>query len=130
MQADEVHVWQAHLDVPNQSIVACWDLLSSDERIRAEKYRFQRDKRRFIVTRGLLRKLVGWYTGQHPADIRFLLSDYGKPTLDEDYGIEFNLAHSHEIVVYAFAARQIGVDVEHLQPMDDALNIAERFFSM
>jgi 4'-phosphopantetheinyl transferase len=129
MKADEVHVWQARLNLSDSVIVACWDLLSSDERIRAKGYHFECDKRRFIVGRGLLRKLLGGYTGQRAVDLLLQFNRYGKPTLDASYGLQFNLSHSHEIVVYAFAAREIGVDVERLQPMDDALNIAERFFS-
>jgi 4'-phosphopantetheinyl transferase len=49
--------------------------------------------------------------------------------LDASYNLQFNLSHSHELVVYAFAARQIGVDVEHLRSVPDALHIAGRFFS-
>lgn len=129
LEAGDVHVWRARLDPAASEVAACWSLLSADERARAERYRFERHRRRFVVARGTLRKLLGRYTARPPADIVFRVTEYGKPVLDGGEGLQFNLSHSHELAVYAFAALPVGVDVEHLRPVEDALDIAARFFS-
>ena len=47
-----------------------------------------------------------------------------------DGTLRFNLAHSHELALYAFTrGREIGVDIEYLRALPDADQIADRFFS-
>src|SRR5882672_9543435 len=42
----------------------------------------------------------------------------------------FNVSHSKDVAVYAFAlGRQVGIDVEAVHGMNDADSIAARFFS-
>lgn len=98
-----------------------------------ERFRFERDRRRFIVGRGVLRTILGRYLGVEPDKVQFRYSPRGKPYLAErfdSYGLRFNLAHSHELALYAFTRdREIGVDLEYVRPMPDAVEIATRFFS-
>jgi 4'-phosphopantetheinyl transferase len=107
--------------------------LSYDEMVRAEHFRFERDRRRFIVGRGVLREILGCYLGFDPQQVRFRYDSRGKPYLVErldKYGLRFNLAHSHKLALYAFTCgREIGVDLEYIRPMPDAEQIAARFFS-
>jgi len=47
-----------------------------------------------------------------------------------DGALRFNLAHSHELAVYAFTRGcEVGIDLEHVRPLTDAEEIAGRFFS-
>jgi 4'-phosphopantetheinyl transferase len=44
--------------------------------------------------------------------------------------IQFNLSHSEDLALYgAIASKKIGVDLEYLRPISDALKLARRFFS-
>jgi 4'-phosphopantetheinyl transferase len=44
--------------------------------------------------------------------------------------LRFNLSHSDELAVYGFAAgRELGVDVEEVRGLQDATDVAARFFS-
>jgi 4'-phosphopantetheinyl transferase len=63
LRADEVHVWQAELDAWVERVAWLWltQLLSLDERIRAERFCFPRDRQHFMVCRGLLRVLLSRY---------------------------------------------------------------------
>ena len=127
----EIHIWSLPLDPPAAVVAACRQLLSADERQRADRFRFDRHRRRFIVGRGALRDLLRRYTG-HPADaLQFTYGEKGKPSLAAAHqGPSFNLSNSHEHALVAVTpAQALGVDVEHLRPMDDADQIAERFFS-
>ena len=68
-----------------------------------------------------------------PSQVKFGYSERGKPFLSQSgasSSLQFNISHSEEYALYGFAFnRQIGVDVEYLRPMPDAVNIARRFFS-
>lgn len=130
---DDVQVWAAPLDPSAEVIRSHAALLAPDERARAERFRFERDRRRFVVARGVLRTLLGRYLGTDPRRVAFRYESHGKPALGEGFGgqgIHFNVSHSGEMALYAFArGRELGVDVEEVRPMEDGLEIAERFFS-
>lgn len=128
LDAGEVHVWRHTLDAA-PSLAACWTLLSADERARASRYTFARDCRSFVAGRGLLRMLLASYTGRHASTIELRVAEHGKPILARPAELEFNVSHSHDTVILAFAARPVGVDVERLRSMPDALDLARRFFS-
>ncbi len=107
--------------------------LTDDEVERAERFHFDKDRDRYIVARGLLRKILGGYVGKKPQKLRFRYSDYGKPELtDEAKGqnINFNLSHSHGLALYGVTRnRGIGVDLELIRADFADEKIAERFFS-
>jgi 4'-phosphopantetheinyl transferase len=133
LSADEVHLWRAFLDQSPEQIGELGQTLSDEERARARRFHFDRDRRRFIVGRGVLRTILGQYLGFEPAQVRFSLGPHGKPYLADGPGdckLCFNLAHSSEIALYAFSLRRkVGVDVEQLRFLADAEQIAEHFFS-
>lgn len=129
----EVHVWAAPLDPPAEDVRSYASLLAPDEQARAERFRFERDRRRFSVARGVLRLLLGRYLETEPRRVAFRYESHGKPVLGGELagrGLRFNVSHSGEMALYALArGRELGVDVEEVRPMEDGLQIAERFFS-
>ncbi len=130
---DDVHVWRAFLDLPAWSIQSLAHTLAADERERAERFHFQRDHIRFIVTHGLLRAILGRYVGVEPSQLRFCHNSYGKPALTGEFGggmIRFNLSHSHELALYAVTrGREVGIDLEYIRADLANEQIAEQFFS-
>lgn len=132
LDKDRVHVWRARLDLTDPEIARLATLLSPDEVARANRFRFARHRRRFIVARGILRKLLGNYLNIEPRDLQFEYGDRGKPLLkvNQIELLQFNLSHSHEYALYGFTYHHlIGVDLEYLREMPDLLKIARRFFS-
>jgi 4'-phosphopantetheinyl transferase len=108
---------------------ALHELLSADERERAARFRFDRDRDRYIAGRGLLRRLLAAYTGREAADLSFRYGAYGKPEL-EGPGPHFNLSNSGPLALIALSATaEIGVDLELAQDDFSRERIAERFFS-
>ena len=121
--ASEVHVWCAHLQVPEPQVARLYVTLSTDERERASRYRFPRDQRRFIASRGWLRAILRSYVGIEATAIRFHYNPHGKPEL-ETGDLQFNLAHSEDLALYAIArGRRVGIDIERIRPgiADDKL---------
>lgn len=109
--------------------VADGSVLSDDERARAARFRFDRDRHRFVAGRSTLRSLVSSYLGIDPADVAFAYGPQGKPfVLGSE--LSFNVSHSGGCAVYAFARGvEVGVDVELLEHSRYDDGVAERFFS-
>ncbi|MDQ2884495.1 MAG: 4'-phosphopantetheinyl transferase superfamily protein [Chloroflexota bacterium] len=129
LASDEVHVWRACLDRPDEEVQALERTLTPDERTRAARYRFLKDRMHFTVARGMLRTLLGRYLLQQPSELQFRYNQYGKPLLEED-APTFNVSHSHGMALFAFTrGREVGVDIEYMLPDRAELSIARRFFS-
>ena len=132
LRPDDVHVWSVDLDLPAPEVFRIRRLLSPDECQRAARFCFERDRRRFVVARGVLRTLLGRYAGVAPERLRFAYGPYGKPILAGfwDERPRFNLSHSGGLAAIAIAAgADVGVDVECLRPLPDLERMAERYFS-
>ena len=131
--SNEVHVWRAFLDLTTPQVQGLEQTLSPEELGRAERYYFQKDRKHFIVARGLLRNILSRYLQIEPYQIRFRYGPHGKPELSGEGGWEtlrFNVSHSHGLALYAITrSREIGVDVECIRSVPEAEQIAERFFS-
>ncbi len=131
---DEVHVWRASLDLAAEQIQGLYDVLVPDERAKAERFHFQKDRVHFIAARGVLRDILSRYLGLGPSQVRFRYSPYGKPALMGESGEErlrFNLAHSYGLALYAVAwGREVGIDVEYIRADLASELIARQFFSL
>jgi 4'-phosphopantetheinyl transferase len=102
-------------------------LLSPQERARAARFHFDRDRHRFIAGRGHLRELLGGMLGVPPAEIKFSYNAYGKP---ETAGVRFNVSHSEWMALMAISrSRVVGVDIERKNRAFVNDRIPERFFS-
>ena len=125
----EVHVWSALLDPASTDIGRFSEILSPDEKERASRFHFEKNRNEFIISRGSLRVLLGSYLGVPAHELGFAYSRYGKPCLagsDEISPMEFNLSHSEGIVVLAFTkGRKVGVD-ERQPHFDDSQRLRHR----
>ena len=128
LERDEVHVWTAALDDAHWDVTALGHTLSSDERRRSEALRCSRQRRRFVVGRGLLRRLLARYTGVGPRDLAFAYGGAGKPELAGTVGwsdLRFNVSHSQGVALYGLMrGRRIGVDVEVRRHLADLGEVA------
>ena len=125
----EIHVWRYSDVSTNGNVAQDRKILSPDELMRAARYRSERDQIRFITSRSWLRRILAAYVRRDPASLAFRVSRFGKPMLEDPSAPYFNLSHSHELAVCGVAGQSLGVDVEYVRPMPDALDIARHFFS-
>jgi 4'-phosphopantetheinyl transferase len=129
---DEVHVWAVRLDRVDwrDEFVPGW--LTEDEVVRAKRFLFERERRRFAVCRATLRAILGGYLGARPRDLTFRYGPRGKPYLDpqrHDDAIRFNVSHSDELALVAVSrGRELGVDIERVRPLDGIDDIVARQF--
>lgn len=127
ISTDKVHLFSTSLDEWQPQTFR--GLLTDDEIARSERFKFDRDRHRFVVGRGLLRCVLAGYVGGDPAALRFRYTKYGKPLLD-DPGLSFNLSHSEDRALLAVAPGfEVGVDVEVMNSSLADEAVAERFFT-
>lgn len=127
----DVDLWRVALDRDPTSINALFELLSADEKARANKYVFAKDKRHFIAGRGALRKIIGGYLDVSPEEIRFSTNRFGKPFLStNDRDLRFNVSHACGIGVVAVSfGRELGVDIEFVDRNFDVWSVAASVLS-
>src|SRR5205085_7109331 len=103
LQPAEVHVFAAWLD-DNPALERMRPLLSRDEKARSNRFKFERDRKRFMAGRGWLRTILAHYLETNPAKIHFRYDSSGKPALAERFAsseVRFNLAHSEALALLA-----------------------------
>jgi 4'-phosphopantetheinyl transferase len=111
----DVHLWCGRTDLAVSS-----NVLSDDERKRASRYQFARDKERFTAARGMLRRILAACLDVPPDQVSFTYSPNGKPTIANSQALQFNLSHSGDFAVCAVSvSRRIGVDIEQIRPLED-----------
>jgi len=128
-----VEVVSVRLDAEPAAVGEFAQCLSDGERLRASRFVFDRDRRRFIVGRARLRHLLASRLGVQPDAVELVYGPRGKPALARHFarsGLRFNVSHANDVAVYAFAlGREVGIDVEAVRVIRDADDIAARFFS-
>ena len=133
LNSDDVHVWKVDLDVADWRKSLDAGLLSADEHRRARSFALEHDRRRFVVCRVALRAILGAYLHARPLELSFQTGPHGKPHLScglSGAPIQFNVSHSHELALVAVSReRELGVDVEHLRPLDDIDDIIAHYFA-
>src|SRR5512141_1001298 len=126
---EEVQVWVASLDVTDERRDTLSRLLPPEEKIRFASLT-PIAARRFVVARGILRTLLSGFTGTSAEKLRFSYGNSGKPSLVDRDDIHFNISHSADLGLFAFAPdRPVGVDVENERPVRRLLDVAQRFMS-
>jgi 4'-phosphopantetheinyl transferase len=108
-------------------------LLSAEERALEGGYRLEADRRRFVVTRALLRTVLSRYAPVAPEDWAFVKNRFGRPRIADTVQLGsrpvFNISHTREMIVLAICAdRELGIDVENIHTHVIA-GLAERFFA-
>jgi 4'-phosphopantetheinyl transferase len=128
---DQVHVWRVPLN--QNPISEMREVLSLDERARAERFRFDKDRNQFIESRAALRLLLSQYLNVSPKELSFSFSAHGKPVLANglsNSGLRFNLSRRDGLALIAVTRnRDIGVDVELVRADLPVFEIAAVSFS-
>ena len=114
---DCVHLWKP--------------VLAPDERLKADRFRLDIHRNRYIVGRGVLRQILADRVGANPVDLSFECGPHGKPRLDSRWpDVCFNLAHSESQAVIVTTDRlAVGVDIEVVRVIPDCRSVAHQVFS-
>ncbi len=95
--------------------------LTSEEIVRADNYRHQRDRDNFIACRAALRRLL------NGAEITF--NESGKPlTKNTTFNVSHTKTHAVIALTQAPSIAQLGIDIERIDPKFPHLQAARRHF--
>jgi len=126
--ADGLSVWQIDLDAPLAPGAAV--TLSAEENARANNFVLDRNRRYFVAAHAALRQILANHTQGHPASLLFSAGSFGKPLLVRPGGVQFNLSHNQSTALVAIGTLfPLGVDIELVRPLRDALTLAEEHFT-
>jgi 4'-phosphopantetheinyl transferase len=127
----EVHVWLASLAGQQaDAATSLHSLLNADEQERADRFKVEMARDQFVVSRALLRVVLGKYLNSDPRQIAFTVTSHRKPELAIKSDIRFNLSHTDGLTAVGVTRLgRIGIDVERIQRKVNVLELAERFFS-
>jgi 4'-phosphopantetheinyl transferase len=134
--AHEIHLWCTFFDeISDAALLADYRrILTAAELEQERRFYFERDRKRYLVTRAMVRTVLSRYAPVAPDEWRFRENAYGKPEIDNDAGtarrISFNLSHTHSAIVLAVAdGVALGVDIENVQAREVSTDLAAGFFA-
>jgi 4'-phosphopantetheinyl transferase len=129
----EVHVWRIDDLDSAERFAACELLLSAGERARRERFRAERDGRRWACARAALRIVLGSYASIAPAEVAFETGPFGKPSLrDPGIDLSFNLTHTGRLALLAVCRGsdvKVGIDAEMIRADVEWEALSRRFFA-
>lgn len=110
LQNPRIDIWQYSLQTEFKEARS---LLSHDEIARADRFYFDKHRRRFTLARAILRLILAHYTSIPPTHLVFQENQYGKPKLKNHPVLEFNLSHSEDMALLAIGRTMpLGIDLE------------------
>ena len=127
-----VEVWWSSLDRPADEVAELSRYLDDAELHRASQFQNARDRRRFIVSRGILRSLLGDYTATTPDRVAIRILPGGKPVLVDDVDsarLHFSLSHCDDMIALAFSSTEVGIDIQRQEDFEDMPRVVANFFS-
>jgi 4'-phosphopantetheinyl transferase len=128
-----VDVWLISLTQPHAAGGSFADFLSLDERDRAARFIFDKDRRPYVIAHAGLRSILSQYLKTAPGALRFVTGVNGKPSLAPEFagsGLRFNLSHSHEMALLGVTqGHEIGIDIEWIKENYGFHEVAEHFFT-
>lgn len=116
LYSDELAIFRCLIDEVNVADTLLRNVLTPDERSRADRYRRKEDQLRFIVGRMCLRLLAATYLHRSPADILLVEGRNGKPGIKDAGNLQVNVSHAGDWVLVGIGKSSVGIDIEKINP--------------
>jgi 4'-phosphopantetheinyl transferase len=126
----DVALWWAPLAASDGEIARVSSWLAPAERARAARFGREALSQRYIAGRALLRWLLGRTLGLPPHAVPIVRGARGRPQLEHDAGLDFNVSHTQGVALIGIAhGRRIGVDIERADRVVRADGLARKFLT-
>ena len=131
----EVHVWLVTPEaITDTERLACYAaMLSPEERVRQQRFHFEKDRHSFLVSHALVRKVLSSYVDVGPADWQFSAGPHGRPEIAGPAGVpalRFNLTHTAGLTACLVTLEvDCGIDAELITGRGSLQAIAEKMFA-
>ena len=103
-------------------------MLAPSEALDADKIQNPHLRQRFIVSRGLRRRVLSKSVGQPTQHLSFVDQDGRKPRLAESNGWDFNISHAGDYVALAVRRGNVGIDLELMREVREMTSLVLRYF--
>ena len=124
----ELALWLCPLHEVPVAARQAW--LDAEEVERARKFAHDVHRRRYLAAHVALRERLAGSLGMAPSALSFASGPHGKPQLAGRATVQFNLSHSEDwALVGVGRAGPVGVDIEVLRSVDDALALARKHYT-
>lgn len=118
-------IWKVRIPRFNAEEERFRTLLSSKETKKADAFRSKELTRRYVITQGILRCILGKYLVIAPEEVEFTLGPHQKPYVARDSSkLQFNMTHSGDLALIAISTSdEVGIDIERCDPnfLDEGL---------
>jgi 4'-phosphopantetheinyl transferase len=105
-------------------------LLSEAERAQHQRFIPPQKRHEYLVTRVLVRTVLGRALGVAPQTLQFIANEWGRPALWPPAPLHFNVSHTDGLVLCLVSPDPaIGVDTERLARAPDLLALAPTVFA-
>ena len=101
-------------DFDEQQYAEMYRAADAERRARADRFRYEDDRRRCLCADMLARRMLAKASGKAPEEIAFTIGHKGKPSANVP--LYFNVSHSGNYVLCAVSDKPIGVDIEQIKP--------------
>lgn len=135
----QIHFWFIKISHYTAEDVASLEhVLTDSEKAKAQRFRFEKDRKRYIITHSLLRQLLSKYLNIKPLDIEFGETGRHKPIVSfPETNLLFNISHSGDAIAIGVLNQEritsknidFGVDIELFKSSRDHRVIAKYYFS-
>lgn len=113
LNANDIMVYSIYLPSFYESILDLTTYLSFEEKNRAERYYNDKDKKRFIICRSILKLLLASFTNTDAEKVVLEYNFNKKPYLPLEPLLNFNVSHSNDFATIAISQNELGVDIEY-----------------
>jgi 4'-phosphopantetheinyl transferase len=129
MRGMSTQLWWVNPDVFVVS-PAMLALLSEAEHAQQQRFIPPKKRHEYLVTRVLVRTVLGRALGVAPQTLKFTANEWGRPALWPPAPLHFNVSHTDGLVVCMVSPNpEMGVDTEQLARAPDLLALAPTVFA-
>jgi len=126
------HVWAIDYNKSKEWYVQCLAALDEQQLKRCNHFKFEHDRKSYVISQGSLKLLLAAYLNIPVADVRLGRHRKGKPFSMDNPALEFNLSNSGTVCVMAFCPDSaLGIDLESIKalPSSDYEDLIQRNFT-
>jgi 4'-phosphopantetheinyl transferase len=132
--AGRIDLWCTYIsDLGDEALWPRYDaLISAEERATQARFRFAKDRRRYLITRALVRTVLSRYRAVPPERWTFSVGPHGRPAIATTHScpLEFNISHSADLVMLGITSdRTLGIDVESMVAREVDVDGLDRYFA-
>lgn len=115
-----IHIWSITMRASKNVVGECLPLLSTAELARASRFHSVGLREASVLRTGAVRLILSGYLGVPPRSLEFKYGPAGKPEIDANVDLNFNMSHSGDRALVAVSLGcQMGVDVEQVRTITD-----------